>query len=115
MREGLLLGGLLTNSESWINVKQKDLDALEKPDVILERRVLGTSGNPCKTFILLEFGIVPVKFVIMKKILQFLHYSLNESTTSMMRIVFEALKNDSRKANQDKYIYIFTWKIMKFS
>ena len=50
MREGLLLGGLLTNSESWINVKQKDLDALEKPDVILERRVLGTSGNPSKAF-----------------------------------------------------------------
>ena len=33
MREGLLLGGLLTNAESWINVTQKGLDELEKPDV----------------------------------------------------------------------------------
>ena len=29
MREGLLLGGMLTNSESWINVTTKNIDELE--------------------------------------------------------------------------------------
>ena len=108
MREGLLLGGLLNNVDSWINVNQKDLEALEKPDVILMRKVLSSSGNPCKTFMMLELGILPVKFVIMKKILQFLHYILNENTTSMIRQVFSALEKDSRKGdfisltNEDK-------------
>ena len=97
MREGLLLGGLLTNAESWINVTKNDLDTLEKPDVTLQRRIFSSSGNPCKTFMMLELAIVPVRFVISKKRLQFLHYILNESTTSMIRNVYEALKNDSRK------------------
>ena len=108
MREGLLLGGLLNNVESWININQKDLEALEKPDVISMRKVLSSSGNPCKTFMMLELGILPVKFVIMKKRLQFLHYILNENTTSMIRQVFSALEKDSRKGdfisltNEDK-------------
>ena len=108
MREGLLLGGLLNNVESWINVSKNDLEALEKPDVILMRKVLSSSGNPCKTFMMLELGILPVKFVIMKKRLQFLHYILNENTTSMIRQVYSALEKDSRKGdfvsltNEDK-------------
>ena len=28
MREGMLIGGLLTNSESWINIINKDIDYL---------------------------------------------------------------------------------------
>jgi hypothetical protein len=32
MREGLLLGSMLNNSKSWINLNKSDLDTLEKPD-----------------------------------------------------------------------------------
>ena len=31
MRDGVLLGGLLTNSESWLNVTKLDKDELGKP------------------------------------------------------------------------------------
>ena len=47
MREGLLLGGLLTNSESWINITNKDIKNLEKPDTILQRKAFSARGNPC--------------------------------------------------------------------
>ena len=47
MREGMLLGSLLTNSESWINMTKRDLEALEKPDTLLQRSILSTNGNPC--------------------------------------------------------------------
>ena len=40
MREGMLIGGLLTNSESWINIVNKDIDCLEKPDTILKSKVV---------------------------------------------------------------------------
>ena len=43
MRESILLGGMLTNSESWINLIKQDLDDLEKPDKTLLRQVLDTS------------------------------------------------------------------------
>ena len=85
MREGLLLGGMLTNSESWINVTKQNLDDLEKPDTILQRKVLSVTSNPSKCFMKLELGILPVKFVIMKKRLMFLQYILKENKESMIK------------------------------
>ena len=72
MRESMLLGSMLSNSESWINIIKKDLDTLEKPDTFLKRGILGTYGNPSKVFMDLELGMIPVKFVLMEKRLKFL-------------------------------------------
>ena len=94
MREGILLGSLLTNSESWINVTNQDISELEKPDTHLLRNVLDSSASKC--FMMLELGIIPVRFVLMKKRLQFLHYILNESTSTMLRQVYDTLKEESR-------------------
>ena len=57
---------------------------------------------------MLELGVIPVRYVVMQKRMQFLHYILQESKESMLRKVFNALKDDSRKgdfvnlSNQDK-------------
>jgi hypothetical protein len=99
MREGLLLGGLLTNVESWINITKQNLDDLEKPDTILQRKLLSVTANPSKCFMKLELAILPVKYVIMKKRLMFLQYILKESTESLISQVFTALKEDSRKGD----------------
>ena len=45
----------------------------------------------------LELGIFPVKFVLMKKIMNFLHYILKEDTDSMLYKVFCALEEDSKR------------------
>ena len=99
LRESLLIGSMLNNSESWINLTNSDLEALEKPDTITQRNILGNKGNPSKVFMCLELGIIPVKFVIMEKRLNFLKYILEESMTSMLRQVYETLKSDSRKGD----------------
>ena len=65
MREGVLLGGMLTNSESWINVTKLDINELEKQDTHLQRKVLESSSS--KAFMMLELGMIPVRFVLMKK------------------------------------------------
>ena len=66
MRFGLLLGGLLTNSESWIYITEKDISSLEKKtDTSLIRRVLTQNGHPSKVFMLLELGNIPVRFALM--------------------------------------------------
>ena len=39
MRESLLIGSMLNNSESQINILKKDLEKLEMPDKILARHV----------------------------------------------------------------------------
>ena len=103
MREAMLLGGMLNNAESWININQKDIKALEKPDIMLQRKLLSESGNPSICFMNLELGILPVRFVLMKKRLTFLHYILNESMESMISKVFSALKEDSRRGD---FVYL---------
>ena len=99
LREGLLLGGLLSNSESWINITKKDIDQLEKPDTILQRKALSAMGNPSKVFIMLELGIIPIRYILMKKRMLFLHYILKENKESMIHKVFKALNEDSRKGD----------------
>ena len=49
MRETILLGGLLTNSKSWINITKKNIEDLEKQDILLQRKILSISidlGKP---------------------------------------------------------------------
>ena len=99
LREGLLLGSMLNNSESWVNITKSDLDTLEKPDTIVQRSILTEYGNPSKVFMCLELGVIPVKFVIIEKRLKFLKYILDETITSMIRQIYETLKEDSRKGD----------------
>ena len=94
-----MLNGLISNSESWINVSKKDLEDLERPDMLLQRKILTTTGNPSKCFIQLELVIIPVKFVIMQKRLNFLHYILHEDIDSMIRQVFVTQRDDSKKGD----------------
>ena len=60
----------------------------------MARIVLDTHGNPSTAFIYLELGLLPVRFVIMKKRLNFIRFILNESIK-----VFEVLQTDSRKGD----------------
>ena len=94
---------MLNNSESWINISKTDLENLEKPDTILKRNILSTSGNPSKAFMYLELGMLPVQFVIMEKRLNFLRYIIKESMCSMIRQVYELLKTESVKGD---FIYL---------
>ena len=57
---------------------------------------------------MLELGIVPIRYILMKKRLLFLYYILKEDKESMMFKVFETLNNDNRNGdfvfltNQDR-------------
>ena len=99
MREGLLINSLLENSESWVNVLEKDVENLGKCDTMLLRKILSENGNPSKVFMFLEHGIVPVKFIMKGKRANFLKYILNENMGSMLKEVYEAVKSDSRKGD----------------
>ena len=99
MREGVLLNGLLTNAESWMNLTKKDIEDLGKPDVQLLRKVLSKSGNPSICFMQLELGIIHVKFVIIQKRMNFLYYILTESIESIVNQVYTSQKVDRRKGD----------------
>ena len=97
MREALLIGGLLSNAETWTNMTESNITKLTQPDTMLHRAWLSTSGNPSRVFMCMELGVIPVRYAIMKKCLSFLHYILNENITSIVRQVYDTLKLDKRK------------------
>ena len=99
MLQGLMLSGMLTNSETWINITEADITKLTMPDTMLQRKLFASSGNPSKVFMSLELGVIPVKNVIMAKRLNFLHYILNENKRSIIHQVYEVLKSDSRRGD----------------
>ena len=89
MRQAMLLGGLLTNAESWNHLTEANITKLTMPDTMLQRFLLSTTGNPSKVFMCLELGVIPVKYVIITKRINFLHYILKENMTSTLRQVYE--------------------------
>ena len=100
MREALLIGGLLSNAETWTNITQSNILKLTQPDKKLHRALLSTTGNPSKVFICSELRVIPERYAIMKKkLMNFLHYILNESMTSIVRQVYDTQKVDSRKGD----------------
>ena len=99
MRGAMLVGGMLNNAEFWINITQKDLENLKAPDIILLKKILSTKGSPSKCFIQLELGIIPIRFILKQKRLNFLHYILNEDKNSMISQVFFEMKKDRRMGN----------------
>ena len=95
----MLIGPMLNNSETWINVLKEDVDELTKPDTTFQRKLLSNSGNPSKVFMCLETGFLPVKFVMISNCLKKLNYTLNESTEATVRQVYNTLKSDSKKGD----------------
>ena len=99
MRQAMLIGPMLNNSETWINVTKDDVDDLTKPETTFNRKLLATSGNPSKVFMTLETGFLPVKYVMMANRLKFLNYTLNESMETTVREVYETQKCDSKRGD----------------
>ena len=96
MRNGMLIGSLLTNCETWINMLKKDIQKIEKVDNIFHEKLLGKGSQAFKH---LEMGTLPLKYVMMKKRLSFLKYILDEKEETMIRQVYDTLKTDSRKGD----------------
>ena len=99
MRNVILVGSMLNNSEAWMYLTQKNIEDLEKPDKVLKEKLFESNASKYFLFFYLEFGILPAKYVILKKRLKFLKYVLDEDIESMIRRVYEEQKNESRKGD----------------
>ena len=99
LRNSLLINGILTNAEAWYDIKKADLETLEKVDESLLRQVLEAPCSTPKEMLHLEMGLLPIRFIIMRRRLNFLHCILNENSESLIYRFFKArlenpVKND---------------------
>ena len=84
LRDSLLVSSMLCNSEAWYNITNAELNLLETVDVQFLRSVLRAPRATPKEMLFLELGCVPLRELIKKRRILFLHYILNESQESMI-------------------------------
>ena len=86
-RNTYLISSLLTNAEAWYNVLQADVDILESVDEDLMRKILEAPVSTPIEMLYLELGVVPIRYKIKERRLNFLWYILNEDDESMINMV----------------------------
>ena len=90
LRNSLFLSSLLTNSEAWYNVLNKDLEELEAVDEDLIRKILETPLSTPKEMLYLELGCCPIRYIIKQRRIMFLQYMLKQDESSLIYKVLEA-------------------------
>ena len=90
LRNSLFVSSVLYNSEVWYNLTNAELDLLETADIFLLRGILKAPKSTPKEMLFLELGILPLREIIRKRRLGFLHYILQQKSDSLIRKVFEA-------------------------
>ena len=94
LREAMLLNGILYNSEAWHGLTEAHVKTLQSIDEDLLRRVLKAHGKTPLEFLYLEKGAVPIKWILAQRRINFLKCILSKDSTELVRIVFEAQKQD---------------------
>ena len=90
LRNSHLVSSLLTNAEAWYNVTQANIDLLESVDKSLLRRVLDCPMSTPKEMLYLELGIVPIRYIIKMRRLNFLQYILQEDEDCLIHTFLKA-------------------------
>ena len=75
---------------SWYNLTTKEITELEMVDDLLLRRILAAHSKTPKELLYLETGNIPVRYILMARRINFLHYILNENEDSLLHNFFEA-------------------------
>ena len=99
MRKSMLVGSLLNNAKTMINITKSDLDKLEKPDIVFQKKLFDTTIKPAKAFCYLELGIKPLRYEIMEKRLSFLKYILEQKPETMMKQVYDQQRVKHKKGD----------------
>ena len=99
LRSSLFLSSLISNAESWVNVSNKHMSDLEATDEQLLRGILAAQRNTPKEALFLETGNIPVKYVIISRRVNFLHYILCQDEDSLISRFFAAQCADPIKGD----------------
>ena len=85
----MLVSSLLSNSEAWYNITKAEIELLESVDVQYLRNSLKAPRSTPRELLYLELGCIPLRELIIKRRILFLHYIMNEDENSMILKFFK--------------------------
>ena len=90
LRESLFISVILNQSEVWYNVTEKELKKLEAVDAYLHAKVLESNSKTSHCLMHLELGTIPLRYIMMKKRIMYLHHLLTNKRNSLVQEVLKA-------------------------
>ena len=99
LREAIFVNGILFNIEVSYGLTQEDINRLEMLDNLLMKKIMSAhSKSPTET-LFLSLGCIPLKWIIVSRRINFLHYVLKRKEGDLLRSFFEVqwkypVKND---------------------
>ena len=69
----LFLSTVLFNSQTWSNLKKKDIEALPTLQLKFLKKIVDVARSTCNAFTFLELGVLPIEHEIRKRQLMYLH------------------------------------------
>ena len=91
-RESMLLNGILTNLEVWHPVTNVQLEILEKVDQSYLKKILKSHSKTPKEALYLETGLLPIRYVAMRRRLMYLHNILIKPEKELIKKVYAVQK-----------------------
>jgi hypothetical protein len=74
----MLLNGILTNVEIWYLITDPQIEVLEDIDLMLIRKIVKGHAKAAKEAFFIETGLLPIRFVCMKRRVMYLHHILKK-------------------------------------
>ena len=92
LRDSIFLSGILTNSETWYNLKEEHFKVLEVADNDLMRKILKAHSKTACELFWLETGKLPIRYIISKRRFMYLWHILKQTNDQLLRKVYNAQK-----------------------
>ena len=84
LRQAMLINGMIFNSEAWHCLTETHIKHLQLIDNQLLRSIFNAQSKISIAFLYLELGILPIKFIIASRRLNFLHEILTRNDTELL-------------------------------
>jgi hypothetical protein len=85
MREAKLINGMIYSTEAWSKISDSELVRLEQVDMSLLRSLTEGHSQTSKAFVLLEFGVLKIRHLIMIRRLMYHHHLITRSDQELIK------------------------------
>ena len=99
LRQAMLINGILYNSEAWQSISDDEFKQLELIDNHILRKILGAHSKTSTSFLHLETGTIPIRFVIANRRLVFYYNIMSKPGSELIKRVFNAQKDNPTKGD----------------
>ena len=89
----LFLSTILFNSQTWSNLRTKDIKMLQTLQLKFLKRIVGVSSSTANSFIFLELGVLPIEHEIAKRQIMYLHRILQLDASDPVKVMYTNLKH----------------------